>query len=172
MRVQRAKFSTNWTSPAHIMWSWNQPVTLKKKKKETFPVGWTMSVGYEDKPTKWLQREGQNMLSITIIQEPLDLRFLRINFQHCENNVNFRGEFGVWLWKRKQRDFSQKGGGGRGTRTPQDPLDIDSPTLASSRLSDRGDGAKRYEQLKKQRSLHYYYYYYYYYYKIKTKLYS
>ena len=37
--------------------------------------------GDEDKPTKWLQREGQNMLSITIIQEPLDVLFLRINFQ-------------------------------------------------------------------------------------------
>ena len=63
-----------------------------------------MSVGDEDKPTKWLQREGQNMLPITIIQEPLDVR------------------------------------------TPLDPLDIDSPTLACSRLSDRGNGVKRYEQ--------------------------
>ena len=29
-----------------------------------------------------------------------------------------------------------------------DPLDIDSPILACFRLSDRGDGAKRYEQKK------------------------
>ena len=43
-----------------------------------------MSVGDEDKPTKWLQREGQNMLPITIIQEPLDVLFLRINFQQRE----------------------------------------------------------------------------------------
>ena len=43
-------------------------------------------------------------------------------------------------------DFSHKGGG---TRTPPDPLDIDSPILSVSRLSDRGDGAKRYEQKKK-----------------------
>ena len=43
-------------------------------------------------------------------------------------------------------DFSRKGGG---TRTPLDPLDIDSPILSVSRLSDRGDGAKRYEQKKK-----------------------
>ena len=43
-----------------------------------------MSVGDEDKPTKWLQREGQNMLPITIIQEPLNVLFLRINFQQLE----------------------------------------------------------------------------------------
>ena len=42
-------------------------------------------------------------------------------------------------------DFSHKGGG---TRTPLDPLDIDSPILSVCRLSDRGDGAKRYEQKK------------------------
>ena len=42
-------------------------------------------------------------------------------------------------------DFSHKGGW---TRTPLDPLDIDSPILSGSRLSDRGDGAKRYEQKK------------------------
>ena len=46
-------------------------------------------------------------------------------------------------------DFSHKGGG---TRTPLDPLDIDSPILSVSRLSDRGDGAKRYEQKKKKNS--------------------
>ena len=55
-------------------------------------------------------------------------------------------------------DFSHKGGG---TRTPLDPLDIDSPILSVSRLSDRGDGAKRYEQKKKkQRGLYYYYFIY------------
>ena len=43
-----------------------------------------MSVGDEDKPTKWLQREGQNMLPVTIIQDPLDVLFLRINFQQRE----------------------------------------------------------------------------------------
>ena len=46
-------------------------------------------------------------------------------------------------------DFSHKGGG---TRTPLDPLDIDSPILSVSRLSDRGDGAKRYEQKKKKKT--------------------
>ena len=44
--------------------------------------------------------------------------------------------------------FSQGLGGGGGTRTPLDPLDTDSPILACSRLSDRGEGAKRYEQKK------------------------
>ena len=39
--------------------------------------------------------------------------------------------------------------GGGGTRTPLDPLDTDSPILACSRLSDRGEGAKRYKQKKK-----------------------
>ena len=43
----------------------------------------------------------------------------------------------------------RKGVGGRGTRTPLDPLGIDFPTLSGSRLSDRGDGAKRYKQKKK-----------------------
>ena len=38
--------------------------------------------------TKWLQRQEQNMLSITIIQEPLDVLFLRINFKQrdCSND--------------------------------------------------------------------------------------
>ena len=80
MTVQRAKFSTNWTSPAHIMSSCNQPVTMNK----TFPFGWTTSVEDEDKPTKRLQRKGQNMLPRTIIQEPLEVLFLRINFQQRE----------------------------------------------------------------------------------------
>ena len=146
MRVQRAKFSTNWTSPAHIMSSCNQPVTLKN----TFPVGWTMSVGDEDKPTKWLQREGQNMLSITIIQEPLDVRFLWINFQQREClNDKFRRRIWSLVVKTKGKGvFSKRslGEGGRGTRTLLDPLDIDSPTLACSRLSDRGNVVKRYEK--------------------------
>ena len=43
----------------------------------------------------------------------------------------------------------RKGVGGRGTRTPLDPLDIDSPTLSASRLSDRGDGAVICKQKKK-----------------------
>ena len=43
----------------------------------------------------------------------------------------------------------RKGVGGRGTRTPLDPLDIDSPTLSGSRLSDRGDGAEICKQKKK-----------------------
>ena len=43
-----------------------------------------MSVGDEDKPTKWLQRKGQNMLPRTIIQEPLNVLFLRINFHQLE----------------------------------------------------------------------------------------
>ena len=43
----------------------------------------------------------------------------------------------------------RKGVGGRGTRTPLDPLDIDSPTLSGSRLSDRGDGAEICNQKKK-----------------------
>ena len=34
-----------------------------------------------------------------------------------------------------------------------DPLDIDSPIIACSRLSDRGDGAKRYEQKKPPRPI-------------------
>ena len=43
----------------------------------------------------------------------------------------------------------RKGVGGRGTRTPLDPLDIDFPTLSGSRLSDRGDGAEICKQKKK-----------------------
>ena len=54
----------------------------------------------------------------------------------------------------------RKGVGGRGTRTPLDPLDIDSPTLSGSRLSDRGDGAEICKQKKKQRGLYYYYFIY------------
>ena len=50
--------------------------------------------------------------------------------------------------ERKGIFLKKEVGGGRGTRTPLDPLDIDSPTLACSRLSDRGDGAKRCEQFK------------------------
>lgn len=51
--------------------------------------------------------------------------------------------------KRKEWDFLTRVGGGGGTRTPLDPLDTDSPILACSRLSDRVEGAKRYEQKKK-----------------------
>ena len=40
------------------------------------------------------------------------------------------------------------GGGGEETRTHLDPLDTDSPILARSRLSDHGEGAKRYKQKK------------------------
>ena len=43
----------------------------------------------------------------------------------------------------------RKGVAGRGTRTPLDPLDIDSPTLSGSRLSVRGDGAEICKQKKK-----------------------
>ena len=43
----------------------------------------------------------------------------------------------------------RKGVRGRGTRTPLDPLDINSPTLSGSRLSDRGDGAEICKQKKK-----------------------
>ena len=118
MRIQRAKFSTNWTSPAHIMSSCNQPVTWKK----TFPVGWTMSVGDEDKPTTWLQREGQNMLPITIIQEPLDVLFLRINFQQREClNDKFQRRIWSLVVKTKGKGFFSKrrwrgGGGGEGDK--------------------------------------------------------
>ena len=110
-----------------------------------------MSVGDEDKPTTWLQREGQNMLPITIIQEPLDVLFLRINFQQREClNDKFQRRIWSLVVKTKGKGFFSKrrwgGGGWRGTRTPLDPLDIDSPILACSRLSDRGNGAKRYEQ--------------------------
>ena len=109
-----------------------------------------MSVGDEDKPTKWLQREGQNMLPITIIQEPLDVLFLRIKFQQREClDDKFQRRIWSLVEKTKGKGFFSKrkwGGGGRGTRTPLDPLDIDSPTLACSRLSDRGNGVKRYEQ--------------------------
>ena len=107
-----------------------------------------MRVGDEDKPTKWLQREGQNMLPITIIQEPLDVLFLRINFQQREClNDKFQQRIWSLVVKTKGKGFfSKKRWGGRGTKTPLDPLDIDSPTLACSRLSDREDGAKRYEK--------------------------
>ena len=43
----------------------------------------------------------------------------------------------------------RKGVRGRGTRTPLDPLDINSPTLSGSRHSDRGDGAEICKQKKK-----------------------
>ena len=107
-----------------------------------------MGVGDEDKPTKWLQREGQNMLPITIIQEPLDVLFLPINFQQREC-LNDKFQQRIWSLVVKTTGkgfFSNKRWGGRGTKTPLDPLDIDSPTLACSRLSDRGNGVKRYEQ--------------------------
>ena len=119
-----------------------------------------MSVGgdHEDMPTKWLQREGQNMLSITIIQEPLDVLFLRINFQLRDcSNAKFQRRIWSLVYQFAGVPENEQG---RGTRTPLDPLDIDSPTLACSRLSDRGDGAKRYEQKNKQRGLCYYYFIY------------
>ena len=43
---------------------------------------------------------------------------------------------------------SVREGGAADTRTPLDLLDTDSPILACSRLSDRGEGAKTYEQKK------------------------
>ena len=55
-----------------------------------------MSVGDEDKPTKWLQREGQNMLPITIIQEPLDVLFLGINFQQRKCLMMILGSTKSW----------------------------------------------------------------------------
>ena len=108
------------------------------------------------RPMKWLQREGQNMLSITIIQEPLDVLFLRINFQqrNCSNDKFQRRiwslvyQFAGVLENERKGIFLTKEGGGW-TSTPLDPLDIDSPILACSRLSDREDGAKRYEQKQK-----------------------
>ena len=69
MREQRSKFSTNWTSPDHMV-SCNLPLA----KKRFFWMNNDEHVG-EDKPTKWLQR-GRNMLSMktrfSFIQEPLD----------------------------------------------------------------------------------------------------
>ena len=119
-----------------------------------------MSVG-EDKPTKWVQREGQIMLSLKPNFGPYKNRWTKIHLLGFEKKFEQRkcsnDKFGVsflnlrWRFcKRKEWDFSHKGwGGGWGTRTPLDPLDTDSPILACSRLSDRVEGAKRYEQKKK-----------------------
>ena len=80
-------------------------------KKKTFPLD-------EDKPTKWLQREGQNMLPITIIQEPLDVLSLRINFQQREC-LNDKFQHRIWslVVKTKGKGFFSKkrweGGGGQ-----------------------------------------------------------
>ena len=70
-----------------------------------------------------------------------------VNFSEKVLFINLRWRF----CKRKEWDFSHKGWGGRAadTRTPLDLLDTHSPILACSRLSDREEGAKRYEQNKK-----------------------
>ena len=78
-----------------------------------------MSVGDEDKPTKWLQREGQNMLPITIIQEPLDVLFLRINFQQREClNDKFQRRIWSLVVETKGKGFFSKRrwGGGEGDK--------------------------------------------------------
>ena len=122
-------------------------------------------------------RNGCSMLSITIIQKPLDILCLRINFQHVSvRTINFSEEFGVWFFdllaflKTIGKDFSHKGGGGGEDKDiPGSP----GYWLPYIRLSDCGDGAKGYEQKEEQRGLYYYYYcykyynnnnYYYYYY--------
>lgn len=93
-----------------------------------------MSVG-EDKSTKWLQREGRNMLSIKskfwFIQEPLDEKTcsrIRNYFQKrkCSNDKLQREiwslvyQFAAFLQKRGKGFFKKRGGGG-GARTPLDP---------------------------------------------------
>ena len=83
-----------------------------------------MRVGDEDKPTKWLQREGQNMLPITIIQEPLDVLFLPINFQQREC-LNDKFQQRIWSLVVKTTGkgfFSNKRWGGEGDKdTPGSP---------------------------------------------------
>ena len=79
-----------------------------------------MSVGDEDKPTKWLQREGQNMLPITIIQEPLDVLFLRINFQQREC-LNDKFQRRIWSLVVKTKGIKgiflkEEVGGGEGDK--------------------------------------------------------
>ena len=82
-----------------------------------------MSVGDEDKPTKWLQREGQNMLPITIIQESLDVLFLRINFQQREClNDKFQRRIWSLVVKTKGKGFFSKRRWGEGDKeTPGFP---------------------------------------------------
>ena len=69
-----------------------------------------------------------------------------VNFSEKVLFINLRWRF----YKRKEWDFSHKGwgGGGGGYKDTPGCLDTDSPILACSRLSDRGEGAKTYEQKK------------------------
>ena len=108
--------------------SCNQPL-----KQRNFSFGWAMSVG-EDKPTKWVQREGQIMLSLKPNFGPYKNRWTKIHLLGFEKKFEQRkcsnDKFGVsflnlrWRFcKRKEWDFSHKGwGGGVGNKdTPGSP---------------------------------------------------
>ena len=89
-----------------------------------------------------------------------------LGFEKNLNNVsvqtvNFSEKVGVWFinlrWRfctnERNEIFLTRVVGGGETRTLLDRLDTDSPILVCSRLSDRGKGAKRYEQKKIARPL-------------------
>lgn len=97
------------------------------------------------------------------IQEPLDEKtftWIRKNFQQreCSNGKfqrkSFVYQFALAFLQTKGMGFFSQGlgrgagGGAADARTPLDVLDTDFPILACSRLSDRGEGAKTYEQKK------------------------
>ena len=78
-----------------------------------------------------------------------------LGFENIFNNVSFQRksfvyQFALAFLQTKGMGFFSQGLGraGGGYKDTPGCLDTDSPILACSRLSDRGEGAKRYEQKK------------------------
>ena len=121
-----------------------------------------MSVG-EEKPTKWGVARMTDYVVYKkknwFIQEPLaekTFTWIRKNFQQREcskgkfQRKSFVYQFALAFLQTKGMGFFSQGLGRAGSGYKDTPgcLDTDSPILACSRLSDRGEGAKTYEQKK------------------------